>query len=80
MLKKLFISKVRVSILKTYLLDLKASFHIRELVRELDEEINAVRRELINLEEAGILKSKKDGNKLWLFSCYLSFLNVVFVI
>jgi uncharacterized protein len=64
MLKSLFISKVRVSILKTYLLDLKASFHIRELVRELDEEINAVRRELINLEEAGLLKSKKDGNKL----------------
>jgi uncharacterized protein len=64
MLKKLFISKVRVSILKTYLTDFKASFHIRELVRELDEEINAVRRELMNLEEAGILRSKKDGNKL----------------
>lgn len=64
MLKSLFISKVRVSILRTYLLDMKASFHIRRLVRELDEEINAVRRELMNLEEAGILKSKKDGNKL----------------
>ena len=64
MLKKLFISKVRVSILKTYLYDFKASFHIRGLVRELEEEINAVRRELINLEAAGILRSKKDGNKL----------------
>jgi DNA-binding transcriptional ArsR family regulator len=64
MLKKLFISKVRVSILKTYLLDLNASFHIRQLVRELEEEINAVRRELMNLEDAGILRSKKDGNKL----------------
>lgn len=64
MLKKLFISKVRVSILKTYLLDLNATFHVRGLVRELEEEINAVRRELINLEEAGILRSKKDGNKL----------------
>lgn len=64
MLKSLFISKVRVSILETYLLDMKASFHIRELVRVLDEEINAVRRELMNLEEAGILKSRKDGNKL----------------
>jgi len=64
MLKKLFISKVRVSILETYLLDLKASFHIRELVRELDEEINAVRRELMNLEDAGILKSRKEGNKV----------------
>jgi ACT domain-containing protein len=44
--------------------DLNASFHVRGLVRVLDEEINAVRRELLNLESAGILKSKKDGNKL----------------
>ena len=64
MLKKLFISKVRLSILRIYLYDLKASYHVRGLVRELDEEINAVRRELINLEDAGILKSRKEGNKL----------------
>ena len=64
MLKKLFISKVRVSILKLYTENLDASYHVRGLVRELDEEINAVRRELINLEQAGILKSHKDGNKL----------------
>ncbi|MFA7628049.1 MAG: hypothetical protein WCY37_01365 [Candidatus Dojkabacteria bacterium] len=64
MLKNIFISKVRVSILKTYLTDFNATFHVRGLVRELDEEINAVRRELINLEEAGILRSRKEGNKL----------------
>lgn len=64
MLKKLFISKVRLSVLEKYLYDLKASFHVRGLVRELDEEINAVRRELINLEDAGVLKSRKEGNKL----------------
>jgi len=64
MLKKLFISKVRVSILKVYTEDLNASYHVRGLVRELDEEINAVRRELINLEDAGVLRSHKDGNKL----------------
>lgn len=63
MLKNLFISKVRISILNSYMSDLSASFHVRGLVRELDEEINAIRRELINLENAGILKSKKDGNK-----------------
>ena len=51
-------------ILEQYMLDLNTSFHVRGLVRLLDEEINAVRRELINLESAGILKSKKDGNKL----------------
>ncbi|MHC1716437.1 MAG: hypothetical protein AB9915_00880 [Candidatus Dojkabacteria bacterium] len=64
MLKKLFISKVRMRILEQYTANLNASFHVRGLVRLLDEEINAVRRELINLEAAGILKSQKEGNKL----------------
>ncbi len=64
MLKNLFISKVRIRILEQYMFDLNASFHVRGLVRLLDEEINAVRRELLNLEAAGILKSQKEGNKL----------------
>jgi hypothetical protein len=64
MLKNLFISKVRVRILEQYMLDLNASFHVRGLVRVLDEEINAVRRELLNLQDSGLLYSKKDGNKL----------------
>ncbi|MCD4756508.1 hypothetical protein K8R20_02755 [bacterium] len=63
-LKKLFISKVRIRILEKYLLNPPITFHVRGLVRELNEEINAVRRELINLETIGILKSKKDKNKL----------------
>lgn len=64
MLKKLFISKVRMSILSLYMEDMNSAYHVRGLVRILDEEINAVRRELLNLESAGILKSKKEGNKL----------------
>ena len=64
LLKKLFISKVRIRILETYLLNPTVSFHVRGLVRELNEEINAVRRELINLEGIGLLKSKRDKNKL----------------
>jgi predicted nucleotidyltransferase len=64
MLKKILISRVRIRILEKYLLNPKSSYHVRGLVRELNEEINAVRRELINLEEAGILKSKKDKNML----------------
>lgn len=64
MLKNFFISKVRVRILEQYMLDLNAAFHVRGLVRILDEEINAVRRELLNLQDAGLLTSKKDGNKL----------------
>lgn len=64
MLKNLFISKVRISVLETYMSNLDSAYHVRGLVRILDEEINAVRRELMNLEKAGILKSKKDGNKV----------------
>lgn len=64
MLKNLFISKVRISILDVYMSNIDAAFHVRALVRMLEEEINAVRRELINLESAGILKSKKEGNRV----------------
>lgn len=64
MLKSLFISKVRVSILEKFLLENTSEYHVRGLVRELGEEINAVRRELLNLKKNGVLKSHKDGNKL----------------
>jgi len=64
MLESLFISKVRLKILKLYSLNPAASFHVRGLVREIDEEINAVRRELQNLAQAGILTSEKQGNRV----------------
>mgnify|MGYP000995040131 CR=1 FL=1 len=64
MLKNLFISKVRVKILDQYMTNFDASFHVRGLVRILNEEINAVRRELLNLQAAGVLKSQKDGNNI----------------
>lgn len=51
-------------ILEKYMLNLKASYHVRGLVRELGDEINAIRRELLNLKDAGILKSSKEGNKV----------------
>ena len=35
---------------------------IREISRTMNENINAVRRELSNLEQIGLLKSKKEGN------------------
>lgn len=64
MLKSLFISKVRIRILSKYMEDVNKSYHVRGLVRELGEEINAVRRELLSLKKAGLLTSKKDGNKI----------------
>ena len=78
MLKKLFISKVRISILGVYLSDLDTSHHVRELVRILDEEINSVRRELMNLESAGLLKSKKEKYKTrLLFVIFKSHSNIL---
>jgi DNA-binding transcriptional ArsR family regulator len=64
MLKNLFISKVRIKLLEQFLFNNEQEYHIRGLVRILDEEINAIRRELINLKDAGILKSEKRGNKV----------------
>lgn len=64
MLKNLFISKVRIKLLQQFLFNPDQQYHVRGLVRLLNEEINAVRRELLNLKDAGILKSEKLGNKL----------------
>jgi hypothetical protein len=64
MLKNIFISKVRVRILKQYMFHPDEGYHVRGLVRLLKEEINAIRRELVNLKDAGILVSHKEGNKL----------------
>ncbi len=64
MLKNLFISKVRIRVLNKYMEDINQAYHTRGLVRELGEEINAIRRELLNLKDAGLLTTSKDGNKI----------------
>lgn len=50
--------------LNHYLNNPDTPYHVRGLVREMKEEINAVRRELQNLESIGILTSEKRSNKL----------------
>jgi predicted nucleotidyltransferase len=62
MLERFFTSKTRVKILTLFLLSPDRDLHIREIVRLLQENINAVRRELNNLEETGLLKSALKGN------------------
>ena len=59
------ISKVRVKLLKTFLKDPEEMYYIRQLTRTISEEINAVRRELINMSDAGMLKSEKRGNRIY---------------
>jgi DNA-binding transcriptional ArsR family regulator len=64
-LQDFIISKVRVKLLEVFLTDPEEMFYIRELTRKIDEEINAVRRELIHLQEHGMVKDEKRGNRLY---------------
>ena len=58
-------SRVRVELLETFFADPKEMFYVRQLTRQISEEINAVRRELQRLQETGIIKSEKRGNRLY---------------
>jgi len=62
MLERFFTSKTRVKLLALFILNPDRKLHIREIVRLIRENINAVRRELHNLEETGLLKSTQIGN------------------
>jgi DNA-binding transcriptional ArsR family regulator len=58
-------SKVRIKILELFFSNLKEVYHVRGIVREIDEEINAVRRELAKLEKDGLLRKEPRGNRLY---------------
>src|SRR3989344_5398051 len=60
-------SKVRVKILELFFSNLTEMYHVRGIVREINEEINAVRRELERLETSGILKKEPRGNRIYYF-------------
>ena len=66
-LKDLFVSKVRVKLIQIFLNKPQEMFYVRQLVRETDEEINAVRRELARLEARGLIKSEPRANRLYYF-------------
>jgi len=59
MLEQLFGSKTRLKLLKMFLLQPEAKFYVRELTRELDVQINAVRRELETLMLLGLIEEVK---------------------
>src|ERR1700674_2657373 len=60
-------SKVRIEILELFFANPTEMYHVRGIVRETDEEINAVRRELFRLEQAGIVKKEARGNRVYYF-------------
>ena len=61
-MEELFVSKVRVKILQLFL-TLNDLFHVREFVRRVGEEINAVRRELARMEKFGMVSSEWRANR-----------------
>jgi len=64
MLEELFVSRVRVKILQLFLTSPQESlFHVREIVRRVSEEINAVRRELARMEKFGMATSEWRANR-----------------
>jgi len=66
-LKAILVSKVRVKLLMVFFSNANEIFYVRQLVRMTNEEINAVRRELENLLEFGLLQKEQRGNRLYYF-------------
>jgi hypothetical protein len=64
-LSDIITSKVRIKILELFLSNPKEIYHVRGIVREIHEEINAVRRELERLEKAGLFKKEGRGNRVY---------------
>lgn len=65
MLKDFITSRVRIKILSLFLEIPDKMYHVREIVRQTHEEINAVRRELAHLEKVGMLSKERRANRLY---------------
>jgi len=57
-------------------------FHVRDIVRKVDEEINAVRRELSHMEKAGMVTKEQRANRLFYafrkdYLLYFELLNLI---
>lgn len=55
MLNKIVGSEARVKILNAFLIEPEKHHYLRQLARDLDLQVNSVRRELNNLEELGLI-------------------------
>ena len=65
MIEQLFGSKTRVKLLQLFYSNPNRSFFVREITRQIGEQINSVRRELSNLLSIGIITSDNANNKLY---------------
>ena len=62
MLVKIFSSKTRVDLLRLFFTHSESRYYVRQIARELRRDISGIKRELDNLEKAGLLVSDKVGN------------------
>lgn len=66
-LSKIFGSKCRAKILEKFFLEYESGnntwFHMRGIARDLDEQINSIKRELDNLYDMGVLRYKMELKK-----------------
>lgn len=65
LLEDIIISRVRVKMLQLFLSHPGTIFHVRDIVRKIGEEINAVRRELAHMEKAGMVSKEQRANRLF---------------
>lgn len=64
MLKSLFVSETRIDILWLFLNNFKRSYHLREISRIIDKNVNAARIEVNNLTKIKLLNKQPFGNKI----------------
>lgn len=81
-LEDIIISRVRVKILTLFLTNPGQIFHVRDIVRKVGEEINAVRRELAHMEKAGMVAKEQRANRLFYgfrkdYPLYYEFLELI---
>lgn len=63
MLQEIFLSKVRVKLLELFFAQPDNIYYVREIVRSVGEQINAVRAELARMEKIGLLSSEWRANR-----------------
>ncbi|MBQ9019959.1 transcriptional regulator [Candidatus Saccharibacteria bacterium] len=63
--EKLFGSKTRTKLLALFFENTEKSYYVREITRVIGEQINSVRRELLNLDSIGIIKNETYDNKVY---------------
>lgn len=63
--KRLFGSNTRVKLLSLFLNNPDGEYYVREITRQIDEQINSVRRELNNLEDLQIVVKNERDRKVF---------------